>query len=172
MLSVVYFAMSFGTSVKPNVQTFKYYGDTAPLNYFDPLNLNSGNVDESRIKWWREAEINHGRTAMLAATALPVIQVTHPESSSIDYLYNLPLLTQSPFWAGVAFYEFYRLTVGFKPPNSGNSFSLLESYQPGNVLKVDPDNYSETRYNQELNNGRLAMLACAHFISTGLVQGL
>ena len=171
MLAVMYFAMSFTVPVKPNVKTFKYYGDTAPLDYFDPLNLGV-NVDESRIKWLREAELNHGRTAMLAAATLPLIQATHPGASSIDYLYNLPPLAQSPFWVGMACYEFSRLNIGFKAPNSGNSFSLIENYQPGNVLQVDPENYSETRYNQELNNGRLAMLACAHFISTGLIQGL
>ncbi len=170
----MYLLMSFVSSpmkpLKPDVKTFKYYGDTPPLNYFDPLHFNSGDIDESRIKWWREAELNHGRTAMLAAIALPVLQVAHPESSGIDYLSNLPVLTQSPFWLGMACYEFSRINVGFKAPNSGNAFSLLETYQPGNLLQIDPENISETKYNQELNNGRLAMLACAHFLVTGLIS--
>lgn len=169
MLSVIYFAVSFA-SIKPDVNTFRYYGDTLPLNYFDPLNINTNNVKESRIKWWREAELNHGRTAMLAAVALPVIQETHPEVSCIDYLNTLPLLAQSPFWMGMACYEFYRIKVGFNAPDDGNSFSLMESYQPGNLFNVDPNHISEEKYNKELNNGRLAMLACAHFLVTGIVN--
>ena len=170
MISALYLVMSFVSSpIKPDVKTFKYYGDTPPLNYFDPLNFNT-DVNESRIKWWREAELNHGRTAMLAAVVLPAVQVVHPESSSINYISDLPLLTQSPFWVGMAYYEFSRINVGFKAPNSGNEFSLLESYQPGNVFQIDPETVSETKYNQELNNGRLAMLACAYFLVTDTLQ--
>jgi len=167
MISVMYLVISFVSStMKPDVKTFKYYGDTPPLNYFDPFNFNTGDIDESRIKWWREAELNHGRIAMLSAVVFPVLQLTHPESSSIEYLSNLPLLSQSPFWGGMACYEFSRLNIGFKPPNSGNTFSLLERYQPGNVLDIEPESVSEKMYNKELNNGRLAMLACAHFFVT------
>ena len=150
--------MSFVSSpIKPDVKTFKLYGDTPPLNYFDPFNFNP--VDESKIKWCREAELNHGRTAMLAAVSYPI----HP-------LPDLPLLVQYlPFWTGMVLYEFYRINIGFKAPNSGNVFSLLESYQPGNVFDIDPETVSETKYNQELNNGRLAMLACAHFLATDML---
>ena len=170
MISALYLVMSFVSSpIKPDVKTFKYYGDTPPLNYFDPFNFNTG-VDEPRIKWWREAELNHGRTAMLAGVVIPALQVVHPESSSINYLSDLPLLTQSPFWVGMAYYEISRINVGFKAPNNGNAFSLLESYQPGNVFQIDPETVSETKYNQELNNGRLAMLACAHFLVTDMLQ--
>lgn len=107
---------------------------------------------------------------MLAEVVLPALQVAHPESSSINYLSDLPLLTQSAFWIGMAYYEFSRINVGFKAPNSVNSCSLLESYQPGNVFQIDPETVSETKYNQELNNGRLAMLACAHFLVTDMLR--
>lgn len=154
---------------KPTVTSFRYYGDTPPLNHFDPLAVNSGDVDESRIQWWREAELHHGRLAMLAAIALPLLEAAHPDSPSIAYLSALPPLAQTPFWAGMTCYEFCRMKVGFKAPNGGHAFSLLDDYQPGNVLEVDPDEVTEATYNRELNNGRLAMLACAHFFATGLL---
>ena len=168
MLPLTHAAISFASPPKPVVKSFRYYGDTAPLEHFDPLRINSGTrADESRIRRWREAELNHGRTAMLGGIALPALKMLDPDASSIDYLSNLPLLSQSPFWAGMACYEFVRLNVGFKPPNNGNSFSLLKTYQPGNVLAKDPASIREDTYNQELNNGRLAMLACTYMISTG-----
>ena len=168
MLTFAYAIMSFVSPMKPDVRSFRYYGDTAPLNHFDPLRINSGqNADESRIRWWREAEINHGRAAMLGALALPTLKILNPDAQSISYLSDLPLLAQSPFWASMACYEFIRMSVGFKTPNAANAFSLLETYQPGNVLSRDADEITEDAYNKELNNGRLAMLACAYMIASG-----
>lgn len=45
--------------------------------YFDPLNLSSG-ISERSLKLWREAELKHGRLAMLAAPAFIVEEVWHP----------------------------------------------------------------------------------------------
>jgi hypothetical protein len=53
----------------------------------------------------------------------------------------------------------------------GKAFTLKKDYQPGNVLNLNPDNVSTERYNRELSNGRLAMLACAHIIGSELASG-
>lgn len=44
------------------------------LQIFDPLGLSDG-ADPSDIKKWREAEIKHGRVAMLAALGVLVAEV-------------------------------------------------------------------------------------------------
>jgi hypothetical protein len=41
-------------------------GEVAPTGFFDPAGLSNGK-DAATLKQWREAEIKHGRAAMLAA---------------------------------------------------------------------------------------------------------
>ena len=90
IISSLIFTTSFVPVVKPKVSSFKYEGDIAPLNYFDPLKLNSEtNFKENRVKYWREAELQHGRAAMLGAVALPFLEATNPGTLSINYLSNL-----------------------------------------------------------------------------------
>lgn len=164
----------FSLPSKPSVTSFKYQGDLAPVGYFDPLNFNSGpKVSEDRLKYWREAELQHGRTAMLAAVALPFLELTNSDMLSINYLSNLNLMMQSPFWGTMFVYEACRLLIGYENPfvKDGASYTLKKGYQPGNVLNINPENVSTERYNRELSNGRLAMLACAHIIGSELVTG-
>ena len=44
----------------------EWAGATAPFGFFDPLGL-SKDVDAGRLAFYREAEIKHGRVAMLAS---------------------------------------------------------------------------------------------------------
>lgn len=39
-------------------------GQTAPFGFFDPIGFSNA-VDEKNLKLWREAEIKHGRIAMV-----------------------------------------------------------------------------------------------------------
>ena len=57
-------------------------GATAPFGYFDPLGL-STNLDSKTLKRWREAELKHGRLAMLAALGMLVQESFHPVFPSI-----------------------------------------------------------------------------------------
>ena len=161
----------FAPTPKPTVTSFKYLGDLAPVGYFDPLNLNSGpKVSEERLKYWREAELQHGRTAMFGALALPLLELNNPEMLSINYLSNMDQMMQSPFWGAMLVYEGCRLLAGYENPfgKDGKAFTLKKDYQPGNLLNINPDNVSTERYNRELSNGRLAMLAAAHIVGSEL----
>jgi len=52
-------------------------GQTLPLNFWDPLNL-SVNIPEGQIVFYREAELKHGRVAMLAAVGIIGAEKLHP----------------------------------------------------------------------------------------------
>jgi hypothetical protein len=157
---------------KPEVKSFKYVGDIKPVNYFDPLQLSSGILrhDESFIKYLREAELQHGRVAMIAAVALPVIDMTS-DKLAINYLKDMPLYEQTPFWLSMALYESARMGAGWKNPFTSNeNFKLEDYYQPGNVLKVSENSYSNTRLERELSNGRLAMFGTLGYLAQEFVQ--
>lgn len=174
MMLTPIFTNSFLPSTKPVVKSFNYQGDLPPVGYFDPLSFNTGpKVSEDRLKYWREAELQHGRTAMFGAVALPTLELTNPDMLSINYLSNMELMMQSPFWGAMLLFECTRLVNGFENPfgKDGKVFTLKKDYQPGNVLNLNPDNVSTERYNRELSNGRLAMLACAHIIGSELASG-
>lgn len=171
--SVIY-TTSFLPSGKPTVSNFKYAGDISPLNYFDPLKINSEtNFNENRVKYWREAELQHGRTAMLAAVALPFLELKNHDMLSIKYLSDMDNLMQSPFWLSVFLYECVRMSTGWENPfvENGKLFSLKKNYQPGNLFSYKADDVSEVLYNNELSHGRLAMLTCAHIITSELLTG-
>merc|ERR1711988_327993 len=78
-------------------------GLTEPTGFFDPLKLTKGK-SEARLKYFREAEIKHGRVAMLAALGFLVGESFHPlfggniDSPSYLAFQQTPLET---FWPGV-----------------------------------------------------------------------
>jgi hypothetical protein len=165
------FTDALTTSGKPITKTFRYVGDIHPTNYFDPLGF-SKNVDESKVKYFREAELQHGRLAMASMVALPLLDMYNDELA-INSLSKLSLSEQAPFWGGVALFEVARMNAGWKNPFAkGNpAFTIKENYQPGNVLNFKDSNYKDVTLERELSNGRLAMLASLGYITQELVTG-
>lgn len=54
-------------------------GITGPLDFFDPLGYSEAEgVTEGKIRFYREAELKHGRVAMLAALGFLVGEQFHP----------------------------------------------------------------------------------------------
>ena len=155
---------------KPIFKTFKYEGDLPPVDYFNPLMLGSL-ATESEIKFLREAELQHGRVAMCASLALPLIDLFDKQNLAIDKLSSVPLIEQTPFWFGVLAYECARMGSGWKNPfvNQSNMFKLEDDYQPGNVFKVTQELYPTVKLNRELSHGRLAMLVAAGYMAHELV---
>jgi hypothetical protein len=154
----------------PTATQFKYYGSLPPTGYFDPLKI----ANDKNTKYLREAELQHGRIAMLATLLIPGFEMMNPEILGINYLSNMDLTFQLPFWYTFAAAEFYRMYTGWNSPFYGEErapFSLSDDYQPGNLLAFKPEKVTERKYNTELSNGRLAMLATAHIIGSELVTG-
>ena len=155
--------------VKPEVKDFKYVGDIPPLGFFDPLKLS--NKDNS--KYLREFELQHGRVAMLATVLIPAFEKMNPDTLGINFLSQMDFNSQLPFWYVMALAEFFRMKTGWKNPfgQNGTFFALKEDFQPGNYYNMKADRVPDRKYNSELSNGRLAMLAASHIIGYELITG-
>lgn len=152
---------------------------------FDPV----GFSDTFDIKWMREAEIKHGRVAMLASVGFVVTSVfTLPgatvEADSLSAFWHAPpaLWAVLIFLAGYAESSGYSGTpVGFgqiSVPKAGgismlNMFEDGSERQPGDFgfRALYPTDAAGQRQLQtkELNNGRLAMFAIGGMVHHNLV---
>jgi hypothetical protein len=157
-------------------------GIAAPTGFFDPLGLSAG-VSDGELLFFREAEIKHGRVAMLASLGILVGEQFHPLfGGNIDVpayitFQQTPLQT---FWpavlAAVAFFE-YPSVFTFEPPTTGKFWQVKTGREPGNLgfdpLGIKPKDPKELKDMQtkELNNGRLAMLAAAGMLAQELRDG-
>merc|ERR1719356_2076120 len=143
-------------------------GVTAPLGYWDPVGLmkdGSGNwKDEAVFNAYQDAEIKHGRVAMMAAAGL----------------------VANTFWKWPGFTDVPGGFAALSTEKGGGGFGILvllagffelvwwkkdPSKEPGNLgdpagvmSKSDGDDwdgYSTAMRNREINHGRLAMSAFA-----------
>ena len=155
------------------IKTFRYVGSTKPFENFDPLNILK-DKSENRVKFTREAELQHGRLAMIGTVSIPILEHLDKHSSvlGINYLSSMDAYHQAPFWLGIASFEAVRMGRGWVNPFTTNTtFNLLENYQPGNLGNYNMDNIEDSLLNKELNNGRLAMIAFVGILTQELVTG-
>merc|ERR1719316_658575 len=81
-------------------------GIAGPLGFFDPAGFCAGDVSEGKVRFIREAELKHGRVAMLAAVGFLVAEPFHPlfgggiDVPSYVAFQQTPLQT---FWPAVLF---------------------------------------------------------------------
>ena len=163
-------------------------GALAPVGVFDPLNLAEKATDATLARY-REAELAHGRVAMLAVIGFLVGEKVEGSSFLFDAQISGPAIThitQVPdgFWAVIiAFigaYEASRAEAGWVDPADcpvDQPGLLKDDYMPGD-LKFDPFGLMpedaeefEIMQTKELQNGRLAMLAAAGFLAQEAVDG-
>lgn len=130
-------------------------GSTEPLLDFDPLGFSK----KKDIAYLREAELKHGRWAMVGATSIPILeQFTH--RPAIYEFEDLSVSKQLLLVGLIAAAEFQSMLVGWKAPWT-SEFELTDDHQPGDLGFKLPiilgSNKWERMMNRELNNGRLAM---------------
>lgn len=143
-------------------------GSTEPFPDFDPLNFAK---DESRITYLREAELKHGRLAMLASTIMPITEfITHEKS--IHNFDKLPISVQLLIINTMFAAEFGSMIRGWKNPYT-NPFELKEDYQPGDfgfkIYRNLESDETKDLLNKELNNGRMAMMGAVGMIAQELI---
>merc|ERR1712086_386006 len=158
-------------------------GQTAPFGFFDPAGFCSPELSVSELKRYREAEITHGRVAMLATVGFLVGENFNPlfggsiTGPAINQFWQVPY----PLWGimgiTIGILETYRAQVGWVEPgyaaanpDENTWFQLRDTYTPGD-LKFDPlglkpstEQELAEMTSKELNNGRLAMIAIAGMV--------
>ena len=149
-------------------------GAIAPLGFFDPLGFTK-DMDLLGVKRYREAEIMHGRVAMMATVGYIIGESTPTITYGMDVHHTIannqipeiPGTVLFPFFLAINVAEALRASTGWVEPGLGALFTLRESYYPGDIrfdpfgLKpTDPKEFANMQA-KELSNGRLAMLAAA-----------
>merc|ERR1712127_326406 len=149
-------------------------GALSPLGFFDPLGF-SKNADLNTAKRLREAEVMHGRVAMMAALGYLIGESTPTITYGMDVHHTIannqipevPGTVLFPFFLAINIAEALRASVGWVEPGLGPLFTLREKYYPGDIgfdpfgLKPTTKEDFDNMQAKELSNGRLAMLAAA-----------
>jgi len=179
-------SLSLAPGLTPGGRVYaeKMPGVTAPFGLFDPLDLTPDTKEELLL--FREAELAHGRVAMMGALGYLVQSHFAPifdmEGAPVIRHLDKVLLTEngqlvsSCLLMAIFFSEFYRARTGWVEPDVAMR-TLREDYLPGD-LGFDPLNLKPkdeagllAMQNKELNNGRLAMIAIAGMTAQELVTG-
>lgn len=163
-------------------------GALPPVGLFDPFGFAS-RADENTLKRYREAELTHGRVAMLASVGFLAGEAVEGKSFLWDASVSGPAIAHlsqvpTPFWTLLAIAitnaEIYRARRGWLEPQNvpeDQPGLLRPDYIPGDLdwdpleLKPSDENEFKIMQTKELQNGRLAMLAAAGFMAQELVDG-
>ena len=154
------------------------------MGVWDPFNILNG-LTPAQTAYFREAEVKHGRVAMLASVGFLVAEKFHPlfggaiSAPSYVAFQATPLQT---FWPlvvlAIGAVEVQSGAIGsFKTPEEG-MWELKESHEMGDLgfdpLGLKPANADgfKSMQTKELNNGRLAMLAIAGMVAQECATGL
>merc|ERR1719183_616823 len=184
-----------GTSTNSTLERDLWYPGNAPPSYldgtmpgdygFDPLRLGS---DAAALKWFREAELQHCRWAMLGVTGILVAELFRPD---ID-LYTAPKQIEGslpfsiPTLLAIEFLLFHYVEIrrwqDFKNPGAVDQDPIFKQHKlpnhqvgyPGGIF--DPLGMSssvaiEDLKEKEIKNGRLAMVSFVGFIAQEQVTG-
>mmetsp|Transcript_16644 Transcript_16644/g.34742 ORF Transcript_16644/g.34742 Transcript_16644/m.34742 type:complete len:268 (+) Transcript_16644:2-805(+) len=156
----------------PPFDPSKQVGAIPPLGYFDPLGF-SKEGDKQGFRDLREAELKHGRVAMVASLGLVVQHFVHPDVMVIPVKVNTApygMGAWTVFWGpvgffaltGLAFFTFAMETMVWLP-------NRREPGDYGDPLGLNI--YTEDMRNRELSNGRFAMFAVVGILVAEVVTG-
>lgn len=139
-------------------------GALPPIGYFDPLNL-CPKGDRLRFQRFREAELKHGRVAMLASVGLLVPHyITFPGYEKVPN--GVAAISTAPASYGwfvlLALAGFMELFVWTSDPGG-------EAGDYGDPLGVNM--YDADMRNKELSNGRVAMITTLGILAAQMFTG-
>ena len=159
--------LSFAFGLKPVIR-----GDTAPFKTSEVFQKDFLVKDNVQISFLREAELKHGRLAMLSSIIIPTLE-QFTDGLGIHQFQNLPDSMQLSIVGMMFVSEFSSMIRGWENPLE-KPFTLKEDYQPGDFeFQLWKSNETESLIlmDKELNNGRLAMIGVIGMIIQELVTG-
>jgi len=159
-------------------------GAVSPLGFFDPIGFTK-DMDLNGVKRFREAEVMHGRVAMMATLGYLIGESTPTITYGMDVHHTIannqipevPGTVLFPFFLAINIAEALRASTGWVEPGLGPLFTLRETYYPGDIgfdpfgLKPKDAKEFANMQTKELSNGRLAMLAAAGMCAQEQVNG-
>lgn len=144
-------------------------GVTAPLGFFDPLGFSQRSPETTAR--YRESELRHGRTAMLAVVGWLTTEVVHLPMYAGASTNPLKAMTQVPFWGWVQIFMFCGVIEFVQAKIRERPGYVAGDYIGAVDLADEVDDDWRSFQSKELNNGRLAMLAIAGFIAQTTLTG-
>lgn len=167
-----------------NLPCYGLPGVVAPTGFFDPIGFSRDGITLNEIKRNREAEVMHGRVAMLAVVGYFVGETFGGPFGLVgpanDQLQQLPVPALVLLGLGIGAGEIRRAQIGWVEPDLGSwtttLWKLRDNYYPGDVgfdplgLKPTEPQAFKNMQTRELQNGRLAMIAAAGMCAQELVN--
>jgi len=159
-------------------------GAISPLGFFDPVGFTK-DMELTGVKRFREAEVMHGRVAMMASIGYIIGESTPTIAYGMDVHHTIannqipeiPGTVLFPFFLAINIAEALRANIGWNEPGLAPLFTLRDSYYPGDInfdplgLKPSDGKDFANMQSKELSHGRLAMLAAAGMCVQELVNG-
>ena len=134
----------------------------ALINLFLLFNISSAyNVVSS--KFVQEAEIKHGRVAMVSSVLIPILDNVKPDTLGINFVNSLDPNVQLGLLGIVGCSEFGQMLTSYNFPDDASKwFTMKEDHTPGDYsfdpLNLNKNNSTKLKTN-ELFVGRIAMIA-------------
>lgn len=149
----------------------KEVGVSAPLGFFDPLGFSKG-ADPATMAKYREAELKHGRVAMLAVFGVLTAERFHPFYNGKLSGDPLKAFMETPpigFVQIIAFIGLLEYT--FAEAAKGKGYAPGDYYGIGARIPDENDKAWVGFQTRELNNGRLAMFGILGELAHSAITG-
>ena len=127
-------------------------------------------------KFVQEAELKHGRVAMVSSLLIPLLDNVNPDVLGVNYVNSLDLGNQQLLLFVFGFSEFCQMLNAYEfPSNTNEWFKMKKDHVPGEYgfdpLEINKYNNSKSLKTNEMFVGRVAMVAVACQMANELLVG-